>query len=495
MLKRILTMTTAFLMMLSVNVCAENDEYRIGAYYQLGKYNGTPIIWRCISTDDENGILMVSDKILCFKAANAGKNDKESVHGYKDIYGSSFWEESTIRQWLNSTADAGNIEWLNYPPDKEHIQESFTMLYKGDFMHINNTNFYADEAGFLSQNNFTESELNVLKTVNQWQALPSNRLDLATNGVSTPYITWYTKEIGQGDSKYIGGIDRSSPSEMKESYIGAMNRVSDTVFLLDPSQMNSLYEATGEITAKSVVSPSPEILVTESGNYTYWLRTPYNEISDANWPSTSIKIQLISEKGILGFTHSSATEEGVRPAFYLNEASAQVKSGSGTETDPYILEGTPQNGIAVFSNGEQVNFEQEPYIENDHTLVGMRGAFESLGADVDWNVEDKTVTAVKDDTKIQLQIDSNIMLVNNKIVELETTARLVNDNTMVPIRAVSEAFGARVEWVADLQRVVVDEQPEWIETDWQPDWYIQAMVGHGYMEYDPEKKEYVMKDR
>lgn len=495
MLKRILTMTTAFLMMLSVNVCAENDEYRIGAYYQLGKYNGTPIIWRCISTDDENGILMVSDKILCFKAANAGKNDKESVHGYKDIYGSSFWEESTIRQWLNSTADAGEIEWLNYPPNKEHIQTQYSISgYNDGVATYCNVNFYAEEAGFLSQNNFTESELSVLKTANQWQALPGDRLDLATNNVPFPYVTYYIKRKGHGDSEYGGGIDFSSPIEMKESYTGAMNRVSDTVFLLDPSQINSLYEATGEFAAEAVVPPLPESRITENGIYSYWLRTPDNNVTSANYPSGSNVFQVMSEDG-LGMATSSGTEKGVRPAFYLNEASVQIKSGSGTEYDLYILDGTPQNGIAVFSNGEQVNFEQEPYIENDHTLVGMRGAFESLGAEVDWNVEDKTVTAVKDDIKIQLQIDSNIMQVNNESVELETPARLVNDNTMVPIRAVSEAFGARVEWVADLQRVAVDEQPEWVGTDWQPDWYIQAMIGGSYLIHDYEEGGYVLVER
>lgn len=253
MLKRIFTMMTALLMLSSINVYAENEEYRIGAYYQIGKYNGTPIIWRCVSTDDENGILMVSDKILCFKAANAGENDKDTIHGDEHIYGSSFWEESTIRQWLNSTADTGNIEWLNYPPDMEHIQPTFSIFDGNEITVYNNTNFYADEAGFLSQNNFTESELSVLKTVNQWQALPGNKLDLATNDIPFPYVTYYIKRKGHGDSEYGGGIDFSSPSEMKESYTGAMNRVSDTVFLLDPSQINSLYEAIGEITAKSVI--------------------------------------------------------------------------------------------------------------------------------------------------------------------------------------------------------------------------------------------------
>ena len=495
MLKRIFAMMMALLTMSSINVYAENEEYRIGAYYQIGKYNGTPIIWRCVSTDDENGILMVSDKILCFKAANVGENDKDTIHGDEHMYGSSFWEESTIRQWLNSTADTGNIEWLNYPPDMEHIQPTFSIFDGNEITVYNNTNFYADEAGFLSQNNFTESELSVLKTVNQWQALPGNKLDLATNDIPFPYVTYYIKRKGHGDSEYGGGIDFSSPSKMKESYTGAMNRVSDTVFLLDPSQINSLYEAIGEITAKSVISPSLEILVNESGNYTYWLRTPDNNVTDVNYPGTSINFQCISIRGRMGYTASSATEEGVRPAFYLNEATAQIKSGSRTEADPYILDGTPQNGIAVFSNGEQISFEQEPYIENDHTLVEMRAVFESLGANVDWNGEDKTVTAVKDDIKIQLQIDNSIMQVNSESVELETPARLVNDNTMVPIRAVSEAFGARVEWSADLQRVVVDEQPEWVETDWNPDWYIQAMIGGSYLIHDYEKGGYVLIER
>lgn len=488
MLKRIFTIMTVLLILSAVNVYAENDEYRIGAYYQLGKYNGTPIIWRCISTDDENGILMVSDKILCFKVANAGKNDEESIHGSTDVYGSSLWEESTIRQWLNSTADAGNIEWLNYPPDKEHIQTPYSVSgYNDGVATYYNVNFYDDEAGFLSQNNFTESELSVLKTVNQWQALPGDRLDLATNDIPFPYVTYYIKQKGHGDSEYGGGIDFSSPSEMKESYTGAMNRVSDTVFLLDPSQINGLYEAIGELAAKAIASPLPESRRTENGLYSYWLRTPDNNVTSANYPSGSNVFQVMSEDGLAAAV-SSGTEKGVRPAFYLNEATAQIKSGSGTEDNPYILDGTTQNGITVFSNGEQVNFEQESYIENDHTLVGMRAAFESLGANVDWNGDEKTVTAVKDNTKIQLQIDNNIMQVNNESVELETPARLVNDNTMVPIRAVSEAFGARVEWSADLQRVVVDEQPKWVGTDWNPDWYMQAMIGGSYLIYDSEKK-------
>lgn len=470
-------------MMLSL-LCSINAfaEYTEGEYYQLGKYDDKPILWRCVSTDDDNGILMVSDKILCFKAANAGKNDKESIDGSKDVYGSNFWEESTIRQWLNSTADAGNIEWLNYPPDKEHIQTPYSVSgYNDGVTTYYNVNFYADEAGFLSQNNFTESELSVLKTVNQWQALPGDRLDLATNDVPFPYVTYYIKLKGYGDSEYGGGIDFSSPSEMQESYIGAMNRVSDTVFLLDPSQISSLYAVTGEFAAEAVAPPLPESSITENGIYSYWLRTPDNDVTNANYPSGSNVFQLMGKDG-LGVAVSSGTEKGIRPAFYLNEATAQIKSGSGTEDDPYILDGKVQEDITVFSNGKQLEFNQAPVIENDRTLVGVRSVFESLGAEVEWDGAEKVVTASDEDTTIKLQIDNNIMQVNDEEVELDTPARLINDNTMVPLRAVSEALDAKVDWIEDLQRIVIDVQPEWVETDWNPDWYRRALRAYGYAE-------------
>ena len=52
-------------------------------------------------------------------------------------------------------------------------------------------------------------------------------------------------------------------------------------------------------------------------------------------------------------------ELGVRPAFYLNEDNMIIKSGSGTENDPYKIDGYGQEGIAVFSQGKQLNLDQQ----------------------------------------------------------------------------------------------------------------------------------------
>ena len=45
----------------------EASEFPAGTYYQMGRYNGEPILWRCADNTDENGVLLVSDRILCLK--------------------------------------------------------------------------------------------------------------------------------------------------------------------------------------------------------------------------------------------------------------------------------------------------------------------------------------------------------------------------------------------------------------------------------------------
>ena len=55
---------------------------------------------------------------------------------------------------------------------------------------------------------------------------------------------------------------------------------------------------------------------------------------------------------------------------------------------------------------------------------------------------------------MSVTIDSNKMQKNAEEIELDVPARLVEDSrTLVPLRAISEAFGCQVEWNEELQRV------------------------------------------
>ena len=116
---------------------------------------------------------------------------------------------------------------------------------------------------------------------------------------------------------------------------------------------------------------------------------------------------------------------------------------------------TPEPEVTVFVDGEQIIFDVNPILENGRTLVPMRYIFEALGADVNWIDETSTAVAIRGETKIEITVDSNQMLRNDEIIVLDVPAKLHNDRTLVPVRAVSEGLGAKVDWDEELFRVII----------------------------------------
>ncbi|MBR0470299.1 MAG: copper amine oxidase N-terminal domain-containing protein, partial [Clostridia bacterium] len=98
-----------------------------------------------------------------------------------------------------------------------------------------------------------------------------------------------------------------------------------------------------------------------------------------------------------------------------------------------------------------------PFIENDRTLVPMRAIFEALGAKVNWDGETKTIVSYDpvSDVSITMQIDSANMFVGEESVELDVPAKIVNDRTVVPIRAIAEGMNSEVKWDGETRTVTV----------------------------------------
>lgn len=103
--------------------------------------------------------------------------------------------------------------------------------------------------------------------------------------------------------------------------------------------------------------------------------------------------------------------------------------------------------IKVIVNGNILKFDQSPIIRNNRTLIPIREIFEALGANIQWFPESQKVLASKDGRDISLFIGSNIMYLDSiTSVELDVPAEIINNKTYIPLRAVSEAFDASVEW-------------------------------------------------
>lgn len=101
----------------------------------------------------------------------------------------------------------------------------------------------------------------------------------------------------------------------------------------------------------------------------------------------------------------------------------------------------------VIIDGKQMAFQgQGAVVMQGATLVPMREVFSKLGATLSWNQGTKTVTAIKGSTKIVLTIGSQSAKVNNNKVTLTKEAVVLNGATLVPLRFISEALGAKVSW-------------------------------------------------
>jgi len=112
----------------------------------------------------------------------------------------------------------------------------------------------------------------------------------------------------------------------------------------------------------------------------------------------------------------------------------------------------------VFLNDAKICFDQLPVIENGRTLVPLRAIFEAIGADVSWDGDTNTVTAVKDNTEIKLTIDSTTAYKNGEAVSLDVPAKLLNGRTLVPVRFIGEAFGVKVDWIGEEMKVILTQE-------------------------------------
>ena len=113
--------------------------------------------------------------------------------------------------------------------------------------------------------------------------------------------------------------------------------------------------------------------------------------------------------------------------------------------------------IKVTLDGQAMDFDVAPIIQNDRVLVPMRAIFEELHCSVDYTDIDgkQIITAKNDSNTISLEIGSNEMTVNGEKVSLDTAPIITDDRTLVPLRAVSEALDCSVDRNGDTKTVTI----------------------------------------
>ena len=101
-----------------------------------------------------------------------------------------------------------------------------------------------------------------------------------------------------------------------------------------------------------------------------------------------------------------------------------------------------------------------------------------MGATVEWDGNTQTVTVTRDNTVIKITIGDNKLYVNNNVTVLDVPAQIVNDRTLVPVRAVSEAFGCNVDWDGETRTVHITSNKyptsESVSSKWLGKWVADS---------------------
>jgi len=145
--------------------------------------------------------------------------------------------------------------------------------------------------------------------------------------------------------------------------------------------------------------------------------------------------------------------------------------------------GFAQEEITVTLNGVELEFDTPPLIIGNRTMVPMRVIFEAFGFEVEWFEESQDIQAtMRSDandlgfgwgTLVELRIDNTEMRVSggpvtvddrppplipwstHMIITLDVPPMIVDNHTLVPLRAIMIGLNSGVEWDDDTRTIAI----------------------------------------
>lgn len=117
-----------------------------------------------------------------------------------------------------------------------------------------------------------------------------------------------------------------------------------------------------------------------------------------------------------------------------------------TKYETFVYNAPPENTVRVMLNREFLSFNTPANVVCDRTMVPIRFFFEKLGANVHWHDDSSKITITKGGRNVDIQIDSTHATVDGNEMEMDVAPYIENGKTMIPLRFLSEYLGCSVDW-------------------------------------------------
>lgn len=157
--------------------------------------------------------------------------------------------------------------------------------------------------------------------------------------------------------------------------------------------------------------------------------------------------------GVIHFRYGSiASSPALQRVIKAESGTLQGEVGSVVASGNAVSSGA----VSVVVDGKQLTFDTVPYVESGRVLLPMRVIFEELGATVDYAAG--KIVAQRGETVVRLELGSDRMVVGSEDYVLDVPAKAVGGRTLLPLRAVSEALSATVDWNGNTKTVTITKQ-------------------------------------
>ncbi|ASJ57700.1 copper amine oxidase [Brevibacillus formosus] len=122
-----------------------------------------------------------------------------------------------------------------------------------------------------------------------------------------------------------------------------------------------------------------------------------------------------------------------------------------------LLENTGSTEVKAFVDGKQVKADVAPFLQGGRALVPVRAISSALKAEVNWKPETRTVEITRGEKSITLYLDKKEATVDGKTISLDTAPVLKNGRVFLPLRFISEQLNAEVKWQEEGKIVIIDD--------------------------------------
>lgn len=188
----------------------------------------------------------------------------------------------------------------------------------------------------------------------------------------------------------------------------------------------------------------------------------YNLNGKTIFDTTDYDVNKIIDPGYITFCVGGAAMEFGKYDKTLNsenelytDKNLGLTGGTQKPADSDVNQENTDEPIKVFIDDKEYKLETPAYIKNGRTYVPLRAIFEKFGAKVEWLEEEREVTAFFDNNRLHLGVNQLYAILNGEIIPTDTPPEIKNDRVMIGIRFVSELLGCKVEWEGKTRTVKI----------------------------------------